>query len=57
MGIVRQDLTRSFGASSGEVTGVPLTVNLTVLTGEALSPVANGAVYLWHCTPDGSYSL
>ncbi|GAB3623491.1 hypothetical protein GCM10027418_15740 [Mariniluteicoccus endophyticus] len=56
-GIVRQDLTRSFGASSGEVTGVPLTVNLTVLTGEALAPVANGAVYLWHCTPDGSYSL
>lgn len=56
-GIVRRDLTRSFGAYSGQVTGVPLTVNLTVLTGAELKPVAGGAVYLWHCTPDGNYSL
>lgn len=56
-GIVRRDLTHSFGSYSGQVTGVPLTVNLTVLTGDDLKPVAGGAVYLWHCTPDGNYSL
>lgn len=56
-GIVRRDLTSSFGPYSGTVTGVPLTVNLTVLTGADLKPVAGGAVYVWHCTPDGNYSL
>jgi protocatechuate 3,4-dioxygenase beta subunit len=56
-GIVRSDIRSSFGASTVTAVGVPLTIVLTVrdaATGDALS---GGAVYLWHCDRDGSYSL
>ena len=54
-GIVRSDITRSFGARFGEARGVPLRLRLTV---EAdCAPAAGYAVYVWHCTPDGRYSL
>ncbi len=59
-GIVRGDLTRSFGTGSAVATGVPLTIALTVLdvagTGTG-SPLAGAAVYLWHCDQQGRYSL
>ena len=56
-GIVRSDLTSSFGSSTTTTPGVPLTIRLTVrdaATGDALP---GAAVYLWHCTADGNYSL
>ncbi|RYU10169.1 intradiol ring-cleavage dioxygenase [Nocardioides iriomotensis] len=56
-GIVRSDIRSSFGSSTTTAEGVPLTIRLTVrdaATGRALS---GAAVYLWHCTADGSYSL
>jgi protocatechuate 3,4-dioxygenase beta subunit len=58
-GIVRSDLTKSFGTASGVAAGVPLTIKLKVLnvndgTTEAF---AGAAVYLWHCDRDGRYSL
>jgi protocatechuate 3,4-dioxygenase beta subunit len=59
-GIVRSDLTRSFGTGSAVAAGVPLTIALTVLdvagsgTGQ---PLAGAAVYLWHCDQQGRYSL
>ena len=58
-GIVRSDLTKSFGTASGVAAGVPLTIKLKVLnvdngTSEAL---AGAAIYLWHCDRDGKYSL
>jgi protocatechuate 3,4-dioxygenase beta subunit len=57
-GIVRSDITSSFGGASGVAAGVPLTVELTVLdTGNGAAPLAGAAVYLWHCTLDGRYSL
>ncbi len=58
-GIVRSDLTSSFGSASGVAEGVPVTVNLKVydLNGSDVSALAGGAVYLWHCTNDGTYSL
>ena len=57
-GIVRSDLTTSFGGASGVAAGVPLTVTLTVLdTGNGSAPLAGAAVYLWHCTSDGKYSM
>ncbi|MBD0293132.1 MAG: hypothetical protein ICV70_06115 [Jiangellaceae bacterium] len=58
-GIVRSDLTRSFGTASGVADGVPVTVDLTVLdvSGGTGSPLGGAAVYLWHCTRDGEYSL
>jgi len=57
-GVVRSDITRSFGTASGVATGVPLTVRLTVLdTGNGSAALKGAAVYLWHCTVDGRYSL
>jgi protocatechuate 3,4-dioxygenase beta subunit len=57
-GIVRSDIRSSFGGSSGTAGGVPMTLELTV------SDLANGgvpfegvAVYVWHCTREGGYSM
>jgi hypothetical protein len=45
-GIVRRDLTRSFGAASGVARGVPLTIRLTVLdTRNGSAPLAGAAIY------------
>ena len=57
-GIVRSDIRASSGEYSGTAEGVPMTLELTV------SDLANGgvpfqgvAVYVWHCTREGGYSL
>ena len=58
-GIVRSDLTSSFGSASGVAEGVPVTVKLKVydLNGSDITALGGAAVYLWHCTNDGNYSL
>ena len=57
-GIVRSDITRSFGSASGVATGVPLTIRLKVLdTSSGSGALPGAAVYLWHCDRDGRYSL
>ena len=57
-GIVRSDITRSFGTASGVAAGIPLTIGLTVLdTARGSVPLAGAAVYVWHCDRDGRYSL
>lgn len=57
-GVVRSDIRSSFGEFSGTAEGVPMTLELTI------SDLANGgaafegvAVYVWHCTREGGYSL
>ncbi|MDQ4134048.1 MAG: 3,4-dioxygenase subunit beta [Actinomycetota bacterium] len=57
-GIVRSDITSSFGSASGVADGVPLTVNLTVLDqSKACAARAGAAVYVWQCDREGRYSL
>jgi protocatechuate 3,4-dioxygenase beta subunit len=56
-GIVRRDIRSSFGSSTTTVDGVPLTINLTVRDLATGSVLSGAGVYLWHCTPDGNYSL
>jgi len=58
-GIVRSDLTSSFGSASGVAEGVPVTVDLTVhdLTGTDVAPLSGAAIYLWHCDREGRYSM
>ncbi len=57
-GIVRSDIRSSFGTASGVVTGVPLTINLTILDlSQGCSAYSGAAVYLWHCDIDGNYSM
>ncbi|HMO00416.1 MAG TPA: hypothetical protein PKD59_13465 [Miltoncostaeaceae bacterium] len=57
-GIVRSDITRSFGSGSAVAGGVPLAIAMTVLDVQAGgTPVAGAAVYAWHCDREGRYSL
>ncbi|MEV6349522.1 intradiol ring-cleavage dioxygenase [Actinoplanes sp. NPDC051851] len=55
-GVVRSDITTSFGDASGVAEGIPLTVNITVEDLEC-TPLSGVAVYIWHCDRDGNYSL
>ena len=54
-GVVRSDITSSFGDASGVAEGVPMTVKLKVydLNGDDATPLAGAAVYLWHCDREG----
>jgi protocatechuate 3,4-dioxygenase beta subunit len=57
-GVVRQDITASFGTSTATAEGVPLTVTLTLLdNANGCTPLAGAAVYAWHCDRDGRYSM
>ena len=56
-GILRSDLTTSIGSLSGTADGVPTTIQLTVVDASTGDPLPGAAVYLWHCTADGQYSI
>ena len=57
-GVVRSDIRSSFGDLSGTAEGVPMTLQLTItdIAGGG-TPFAGVAVYVWHCTREGGYSL
>lgn len=57
-GVVRSDIRSSFGAYAGTAAGVPLTLTITVTrSSTGCTPLSGYAVYIWHCTNDGLYSL
>jgi protocatechuate 3,4-dioxygenase beta subunit len=57
-GVVRKDITRSFGEFSGTAEGLPLTIRLIIQdVGNNCAPIVGAAVYAWHCTAAGAYSL
>lgn len=57
-GVVRRDIRSSFGPYSGTANGVPLTMRFKLLNiADGCSPYAGAALYVWHCTADGGYSL
>jgi len=57
-GIVRSDIRSSFGSASGVAEGVPLDVEMTILdAANGGAPLAGAAVYIWHCSREGGYSL
>jgi protocatechuate 3,4-dioxygenase beta subunit len=58
-GVVRSDITTSFGSARGVAAGVPLTLRFKVydLTGEDVEILAGAAVYAWHCDSAGNYSM
>ncbi len=58
-GIIRSDITGSFGSASGVVKGVPMTMALTLLNmndGD-VKPYEGAAIYVWHCDAQGRYSM
>jgi protocatechuate 3,4-dioxygenase beta subunit len=58
-GIVRSDITHSFGVPAGVARGVPTTIALTLLnkSGHKVKPYRKAAIYLWHCDSLGRYSM
>lgn len=58
-GIVRSDITRSFGGPKGVAGGVPMTLTLTVLDQRdgTRTPYRGAAIYVWQCDAKGRYSL
>jgi protocatechuate 3,4-dioxygenase beta subunit len=57
-GVVRSDITKSFGDASGIAEGIPTTVEMTLLdVAKGGTPLTGAAVYVWHCTMGGQYSL
>jgi protocatechuate 3,4-dioxygenase beta subunit len=57
-GIVRSDITSSFGSSTTKTEGVPLNITMTITDyANNKAPLAGGAVYVWHCDREGRYSL
>ncbi len=56
-GIVRSDIRTSLGTKN-VAAGIPATIVLNLVdSGNNCAPLANYAVYLWHCDRDGNYSL
>jgi len=56
-GVVRNDIRSSFGGLRGSANGVLLDLELTIVSASSCSPLADYAVYLWHCDAAGNYSL
>jgi protocatechuate 3,4-dioxygenase beta subunit len=56
-GVLRTDITTSFGDYEGSVEGVPLELELTLMDIDGCTPLAGHAIYIWHCDGGGKYSL
>ena len=56
-GVVRTDIRSSFAGMSGTAAGVPLNIELTIVSASTCAPLARAAVYLWQCDREGRYSL
>ena len=57
-GVVRRDITSSFGSSTTRAEGIPLDITMTINDfANNNAALAGGAVYVWHCDREGRYSL
>lgn len=56
-GIVRKDITTSIGDASGTAEGIPLAIALVVTDAATGKARSGAAVYVWHCTREGGYSM
>lgn len=57
-GVIRRDITTSFGTATGRAEGVPMTLTLSLKDlANSSAAYAGVAVYVWHCDRAGAYSL
>lgn len=57
-GVVRSDIRSSFIGSTTVAPGVQLALTLTLVdVNSSCAPLSGFAIYLWHCSRDGLYSL
>jgi protocatechuate 3,4-dioxygenase beta subunit len=56
--VVRSDIRSSIGGATGTAEGVPLALQLKLVNSSGgCADLSGYAIYLWHCTRDGKYSL
>jgi protocatechuate 3,4-dioxygenase beta subunit len=56
-GVIREDLRTSFGGLAPTADGLQLDLELTLVNADGCTPLANHAIYVWHCDTTGRYSL
>ncbi len=56
-GALREDLRPSFAGMTPVADGVPLTLELALVSAGDCTPLPGRALYLWHCDAAGRYSL
>lgn len=57
-GVVRSDIRSSFGSSTTTAPGIPLVLTINLVNVNASCSALSGyAIYLWHCSAAGKYSL
>jgi protocatechuate 3,4-dioxygenase beta subunit len=56
-GIVRKDITTSIGDASGTAGGIPLGITFVLTEASTGTARSGAAVYAWHCTREGGYSM
>lgn len=57
-GVVRQDITSSFGSATGTADGIPLRILVTVTDAAVGCAAKEGmAVYVWQCDREARYSM
>lgn len=57
-GVVREDIRASFGRATSVAPGTPMDIEMRLVdVNDDCAPLAGHALYVWHCTADGRYSL
>jgi protocatechuate 3,4-dioxygenase beta subunit len=56
-GVDRSDIRTSIGTATGTAAGVELVVTLTLVSASTCEPLVGYAVYIWHCSQSGNYSM
>jgi protocatechuate 3,4-dioxygenase beta subunit len=56
-GVVRSNIKSSFAGLTGTADGIPLNIELTIVSSGTCGPLASHAVYIWQCDRLGRYSL
>ena len=56
-GVVRRDIRTSIGSAIGTAGGFPFKMVFTLVDAATEKPAAGLALYAWHCTRDGLYSM
>lgn len=57
-GVIRSDMRTSFGGMTSIAEGVPLEMDLELVSaGADCAPLGGYAIYLWHCDAIGRYSM
>lgn len=57
-GVIRPDIRTSFGDKTGRADGLEMSLDIELLDARSdCAPLADHAVYIWHCDAIGEYSL